>query len=222
MKRFFKVSLGLTAVTLLVSCSPTPEENLNSSDPYQELTNQLPPAPNRIENPTGQIRHETQLLPNDVDDQTEESETVSQDDRLPFHDFKERWNALSEEQGTALMIRRLEKTPIDQGDVYVSDFQNGLVLRVYVYDDKIRGLQVTERAQTLTERFQLLTAMSQIYLILNPGREPHHADYLFNEFGIGPNANFEPVQQRTIEYNGILYTITPKEEAYQFAAFYAD
>ncbi|WP_243297347.1 hypothetical protein [Bacillus litorisediminis] len=225
-QHFLHFLQGIAVVSLLVSCSPQQQdesqENLDGSDPYQELTNQLPPAPDQIENPTGQIPHQTKLVPNEMDDETDQSEKISQADRLAFHDFKERWNSLSEEQGTALEIRRFEKTPIDQGVMYISDFQNGLVLRVYVYDDTIRGLQVNERAETMTERFQLLTAMSQIYLILNPGTEPHHADYLFNEFGIGPNANFENVQQRTIEYNGIQYTITPKDEEYQFDAFYVD
>mgnify|MGYP001356727986 CR=1 FL=1 len=221
MSRIFKYTLGLLLLSALVSCSPQQEdesqENLDSSDPYQELTNQVPLVPNQIEDPTGHVPHETELFPNDTEDQTDQGE-----DRLHFDEFKERWNSLSEEHGTDLMIRRFEKTPINQGVMYIANLQNGLVLRVYVYNQIIQGLEVNERSETMTERFQLLTAMRQIYLILNPGTEPSDADYLFQEFGIGPNANFETVQQRTIEYNGIEYTLTPKGEEYQFEASYVD
>ncbi|WP_203361647.1 hypothetical protein [Bacillus sp. REN10] len=148
------------------------------------------------------------------------AQQIAQTEPLPFEGFKERWNAVSKQQGTDLIISHLDKSTNEKEDVYQASLTNHLTLRVFVAGQHIQKIQMSNEGKTTSERYTMLMGWSQVFFLFHPNAEPHHVDNLFTELGVGPNANLSQVEKKTVLYQGVQYTVSPTEIGYELEVAY--
>jgi hypothetical protein len=142
--------------------------------------------------------------------------------QLPYQDFKDRWNAISEEQASNLTIFSLTPNRTETDTFYQTSLNERLTLKIFLSNKKVQKLHMVGNGRTKPDILSMLTSWSQVVYMMNPEAEPHEIDHLFNELGVGPNSNLEDVQDRTVIQGGIQYKVTSTETGYQFEASYPE
>ncbi|MCP8616218.1 hypothetical protein [Salirhabdus salicampi] len=164
-----------------------------------------------------------QIIQKQNEEISENGEVVQGNMTLPFSDFKERWNAVTEEQFSNLYIKELQQEGSDtEEQVYTSQLMSNLSLRVYVLQDYIQRIELTSTAKTNNVNQSMLMGWSQIINIMHPNIEIYDVDALFHDIGVGPNADLSKVTAKEFQYYHILYKIQPTNNGYQFSVSYAD
>jgi hypothetical protein len=167
------------------------------------------------------IPHEKPIQqPNSQQLAKQESKLTQKIGQLPFKDFKERWNAISYEQGSNLIISSFEKMTANEGTYYHALFQKRLELRVFVVNDSVKSIQIIGHGRKTSDVLTMLTGWSQIYYILDPDYDPYHVDILFSDLGVGPNADLDHIEEHSIIHHGIQYNIETTDTGYNFQASY--
>ena len=150
---------------------------------------------------------------------TEQANTLTP---LPFQDFKERWNAVADEQQSNLRIQRLEKVSNETGTYYTSPIPGNMELRVYQTGDAIRQLELISHGKSRTDIINMLQGWSQMVTILYPNVPMPDIDGLFNLIGVGPNADLSTIKRKSFVYSGINYEVVPTDDGFIFRAAYAN
>lgn len=148
-----------------------------------------------------------------------EEPKVSDQFRLPLQEFKERWNAITTEQGTEVEISSLTKT---DGNHYKAEINKDLEIQLSTVKDKVQFVTLNSRNSSNQGKTMMLASWSHIVYLLEPNANPDQIDELFAEFGVGPNLDVGKVKEKTVERNGILYRVTPMENGFQLKASYKD
>jgi hypothetical protein len=141
---------------------------------------------------------------------------------LPFHDFKERWNAVAEEQQSNLRIQKLEKVSNENGTYYTSAIPGNMELRVYPTDDAIKQLELISHGKSRTDIINMLQGWTQMATILYPNVPMPDVDGLFNLIGVGPNADLSTIKKKSFVFSGINYEVIPTDDGFVFRAAYAN
>lgn len=188
-----------------------PEENNMSdnaeSDMVKEGIDDVPPSPGYG-------------IPQAKPSQQETIDTgESNDFQLPLADFRERWNAISNEQGMDLKIPALEK--VEQGN-FKATLKNKINLYLRAPSDRIETIEVVTSDIEREQQLNMLAAWSQVIYMLEQNADPHQIDQVFSEFNIGPNADLSGVQEKTIVRGNLRYTVKPLGTGYFFEAAYTN
>jgi hypothetical protein len=141
---------------------------------------------------------------------------------LPFQDFKERWNAVADEQQSNLRIQKLEKVTTENGSYYTSAIPGNMELRVYPTGDVIQQLEIISHGKTRTDVINMLQGWSQMVTILYPNVPMPDVDGLFNLIGVGPNADLSTIKKKSFVFSGINYEVIPTDDGFVFRAAYAN
>jgi hypothetical protein len=224
MRHFLKPGLFILLI-LLSSCSSF-EEHPNKANPYLYLsaeekqehvsdTNTQDDQDHveiNAQQQTDQdnLAHSQEVQPGQIS--THEITTS----KLPFQDFPVRWNAVTEEQMSNLYIQSLS----NEGEYYSTPLTNNIELRVFVEEDHVRQLEIITNGQTKSTILSMLTGWNQIITILHPGIEMYEVDAIFNQLGVGPNANLTALNGSIFSYHGLKYEVLPIENGYVFKAWY--
>lgn len=147
--------------------------------------------------------------------QEQEDTTISTE--LPFQNFKERWNAITEEQFSELYIEKLAKVSDKEG-TYEARLTNKINLNVYVNDKYIQKLEIISFIDNKNDVFQMLSGWQQVINILHPTIEIHDVDTFFSQIGIGPDADLSNVEAVSFTYYELYYEVSPIENGYLFSA----
>jgi hypothetical protein len=166
------------------------------------------------ENPITEDRLQKQEVQKN-EDQSNQATTVST--KLPFQDFKARWNAVSDEQMSNLYIRNLEKISSTE---YRALLTNQLELNIVVANDFIQQLVLISNDPSKVTINSMLAGWSQIINLLHPDIEIYDVDELFNKIGVGPNSDVSNVKQTSFTYYELHYEVIPTEKGYTFKAGY--
>jgi hypothetical protein len=145
---------------------------------------------------------------------------AKQINQLPFENFSERWNAFAEETGSGLKISNFKEITSETESFFQSSLHNQLELRVFVENETVQKIQLVGHGKTKADMLLMLTGWNQIYSMMNTDYETYEVDLLFNDLGVGPNADLESVQQKTMTYRNITYTVTPINSGFLFEASY--
>lgn len=140
--------------------------------------------------------------------------------RLPFGNFKEKWNAITDAQLSDLYITKLDVVIV--GEEYHANLTKQLELIIHVDGNQVRGLTLKAHVENKGERMKMLTGWSQVVMILHPEYEIYDVDALFSELGVGPNADLSQVQEGVYPYHDLQYEITRSENDYIFLATYKE
>lgn len=98
----------------------------------------IQPKQNSVENKLNIRQLENTKLPKaNANDQIHSTGTA-QNLEISFQDFKERWNAISEEQLSNITIKNLEETTTTAETFYYAQLRNTIELRVYPNQNKIQ------------------------------------------------------------------------------------
>ncbi|WP_188208241.1 hypothetical protein [Alkalibacillus aidingensis] len=182
------------------------------------------------------------LEPDNDQDQVPEEETIETDENeehridddprteidfanlqaLPFEDFDERWNAVSDEQFSELYIHNYEDVSERSETIYRAQLTPYLFLDLFVYDNYIYQLQMVGQPSSEAQRFGMLTGWSQIVYILHPEFEVYDVDPIFHEIGVGPNADLSNVSNSTFHLFDLRYDIEVEDGTYIFTATYEE
>jgi negative regulator of genetic competence, sporulation and motility len=205
-----------------------PEENQGDTTEEELQEDFIPSEENTEPNPDTAIEPEItpqeqdslqQPTPEDeVNPEQEPIEPPVVSTNLPFLDFKERWNAISDEQFSNLYIKTLSKA--DGEDYYRAMLTSDLELRVVVQAEYIQRLEMISSKKTETANQQMLTGWNQIINILQPNIETYDVDSLFHQIGVGPNADLSNVTYMRFTYSSIQYEVKPTSTGYIFRGFY--
>jgi hypothetical protein len=143
--------------------------------------------------------------------------------KLPFQDFKDRWNAVTDEQMSNLYIRNFDEVASNEGIItYSSNLTNKLELRVFVAQNYIQQLEMINREKSDLSIESMLTGWSQMINILHPDIEIYDVDTLFNKIGVGPNGDLSELKPISISYSDLHYEVVPTENGYSFRASYSN
>ncbi|MEH7383514.1 hypothetical protein V7138_23855 [Bacillus sp. JJ1533] len=137
---------------------------------------------------------------------------------LPFEDFKERWNALTDAQMSNLYIKELEKVTTEDNHYYKANLTNQIQLYVYVNENHVVKLEVLSEGKSQAVISAMLASWSQVINIFHSELEMQDVDYLFGQIGVGPNLDLSNVHSKSIEHLGKKYEIEVTENGYRFAA----
>ncbi|MHC0036269.1 hypothetical protein [Pseudoneobacillus sp. C159] len=134
-------------------------------------------------------------------------------------DFKERWNAISDEQTGDNYIE--EFTAKDNPLHFVTLLKKNLELEIHTLDEnQITEIIINGTGQNSSDFLKMLTSWWQVFLITNPGTDFHEIDAIFSEIGVGPNSQLEELTDRTFSYGGLLYEVNTTENWITFKARY--
>ncbi len=140
--------------------------------------------------------------------------------QLPFEDFKERWNAVAEEQMSPLIIKSLEKISNDTELLYRAPLSQQLELIILVSNGTVKQLAINSFGKSQNDIYSMLTGWTQMVNILHPNIHLHDVDALFNTIGVGPNGDLTNVKTKSFTYLDVNYDILPTEKGYTFKASY--
>lgn len=211
MVKFLKIHcLMIVLLTLNACTSDTKNQHGEDNSPYLHLSTQEQDQQNDTQT---EGNHENQQ-------RSIEKEPATTP--LPFQDFKERWNAITEERLSNLYIKTLNATSGEKGTFYSAQITNKLELRIFVTEDFIHQIELISQVKTGSEVYTMLEGWNQIIDILHPNIEMNDVDSFFHDIGVGPNADLTNVKEREITFLGINYTIIPTNEGYIFRTSYAN
>lgn len=134
---------------------------------------------------------------------------------IPFAEFLERWNAISDEITFENQITTFEKVS-EYGIAFINPFTQ---LKVYKKNDYVEKIIVSSTKTNNKENiFTMLSSWMQVILLTNPQLEMKEIDQLFAELGIEPNGDIDQLQTTTFNIGEIAYTVTVDEKTYIFTA----
>ena len=148
-------------------------------------------------------------------------EKTAPSQQLPFADFKERWNAVCDEQITNLYIQNLEAATNERGSYYHTRIHPQIMLRIFVDNDYVQQLEMISEGKANTTTLAMLAGWSQIINILHPNMEINDVDEFYQKIGVGPNADLTKVKPTSFTYYDLNYQIYTTENGYGFIAAYA-
>jgi hypothetical protein len=183
------------------------EQPLQGESPGQDSQQVIPVEPHTQE----------ELRENEIRADEVKVETII---KLPFQDFKERWNAVTEEQMSNLYIHNLEKVTKNNTTYYRSELTRELELLVFEENGYVQSLELVSKSRTKPIILSMLTGWNQIINILHPGIEIYDVDILFNMLGVGPNGDLTGIKDTIISHYDLSYEVTPIEGGYFFKASY--
>ena len=231
-------------ILFMTSCSSNqPNQSSDQSIPYSQLSTQdngtlqsmdNPPSqqpteePDRNQLPSNQGTQQQTIPDRSITDDSvqkqKEENPVAQNptslSSLPFHDFKERWNAVSEEQMSGLYIKKIEETPNPKETIYHTRLSNHLELQIFVHENYVYQLELISNEKTTEVIYQMLAGWSQIILMLNPTIEIYDVDMIFHKIGVGPNADLSKLKTTSFDHSQLHYEVLPTDNGYTFRASY--
>ena len=193
MNKFYKIGIIIWIFLILNGCSTAHEEKKINQPHISEIAN-------------------------DEENTIPENTTVIQ--QLPFIDFKERWNAITDEQMSNLYINNLEETTTNDGTYYFSRLHDQMELRVFADQNHVNALHLINVGKSGPASLTLLTGWNQIVTILHPNIEINDVDELFNKIGVGPNGDLSNIKPSSFTYDNIYYNVLPTDSGYHFKASY--
>lgn len=140
---------------------------------------------------------------------------------LPLYmtDFKERWNAISDEQTGELFIEKFQ--PMTNPLQFSTTLKSNLELEIHTVDEnQISEIKIIATGQTNADFLRMLTSWWQVLLITNPRTELHEVDALFSKLGLGPNSSLEDLEDLSFSYGGLKYIVNSQESKITFEARY--
>jgi uncharacterized protein YxeA len=141
---------------------------------------------------------------------------------LKFNDFKERWNSISKDEMSDLLIRELDIYSENNVTMYQALLNQKIKLRVSVKNDFVQEIELIAIPESIDEKYKMLTGWNHIINIIHPNTEIYDVDYFFNKLGVGPNADLTNLKNQTLDYYGIQYTINYRESGYHFLVSYTN
>ncbi|WP_138420601.1 hypothetical protein [Aquibacillus sediminis] len=143
--------------------------------------------------------------------------------KLPFDDFQQRWNAVSDEQLSNLYIRGWDKTDKESEEIYRTKFRENLELNVHVQQGFIQSIgMVNHDGRDKDSVFSMLTGWTQIINILHPEMEIYDIDSILSDIGVGPNGDLRHVKTSTFTYEDVDYHVTKDKDSYQLYGIYQE
>ncbi len=138
---------------------------------------------------------------------------------LPFSEFQERWNAISDEYTLENYIVSLQK--VENEPYYLALLDHGhLQLKLFKDREHINRIQVVENGFTSSDHLLMISAWWQMVLITNSVDSLSDIDILLAGVGVGPNADVTAVQNTTFTYGGVHYSVSKEGGHYLFEATY--
>lgn len=138
---------------------------------------------------------------------------------VPLQEFAERWNAVSADMGSELVIHDPAAFRWRAGGRYTYAFRPGLRLRLTPgHDNTVSRVEVISSARTIAERYQMLSAWGQVYTMNHPETPPFEADALFHKLGVRPDADLTRLTSSPVEVEGVRYEIASQKNTLTFRA----
>ncbi|WP_090867328.1 hypothetical protein [Oceanobacillus limi] len=195
----------------------TSEEEVENFDPYEDADENQPQREQRSLQETLPDSSTERELEEHIPDEHD----TSKETPLPIDNFKERWNAVSDEQFSELYIESLQEIETENGVTYESKLTNQLALRIHANNQGyVEQLEMVQEGTLGSNVYQMLTGWSQIINIIHPNLEINDVDSLFHDIGVGPNGDLSNVSETSFDYHHIHYHISPTENGYTFRARY--
>ncbi|WP_071394559.1 hypothetical protein [Bacillus tuaregi] len=163
-------------------------------------------------------RPHTQIEPNKADHDMEKEL-----EQLPFQDFKEKWNAISDDQLSELYIKQLNEKVEKDKTIYSATLNKDHQLNIQVQEGNIHQIAfVTSNPSSSSAVYSMLSGWGQIILLLHPEVQMFDVDDFFYQIGVRPNADLQNVKNTTMTYENIKYTITRTDRGFNFTAIITD
>lgn len=150
---------------------------------------------------------------------TEDTIKIIPSIKIPFDEFMQRWNAISDEYTYENYIEsyKVEKNENEQYALATIDHE--ATINVKARKDYIDIIQITTPKYTTEEKkYSMLSSWMQVVMLTNPQIEMSEIDRLFSELKIGPNATIETDHSKSITYGQVEYRLKISQENYQFTA----
>lgn len=244
----FKILFNLELiflVFLLNACSPQPEQSQDQSQSYIRLsteeqqnlqqpaeideqetnltdTNQIQSKPDSKQQTlqeefTSEEQADKDAVPEQTSDNVENQNTAEVT-KLPIHDFKERWNAVAEEQMSNLYIKSLDEYPNEKEMIYRSNLSKDIKLEIKANGEYIQQIEMICENKSPSTVYTMLSGWSQMINILHPTIEIYDVDTFFHKIGVGPNADLSNLKSTTISYFDIEYEVLQTDKGYNLTA----
>lgn len=202
--------LILFIVIWLSACSSQPENMDNINLHYQQLSTK---EPSNFQQTDNQVKEELE----------QESKSIEQEEQpnapmLPFQDFRERWNAITDEQMSNLYIRNLEEHSNNDETIYRAQLNDYIEMRIHIYEKSIIKLEMISKEKSQAAIFTMLSGWSQIVTIIHQNREIPDVDAFFNKIGVGPNGNLTNINTGAFTYFDIVYEVIQTDQGFIFRA----
>jgi hypothetical protein len=231
----------LSVLMILLNACSHHQNNFKGTKIEPLSNNRDRDMPNAFENMTNDsyLEEMTEHRNQDIDEESiqnnpigDETDAIEEKRESHFHspsqqafvlsmmDFKARWNAISDEQTGEVYIQEFQKL----NDSYRTTLKSNLFMEIDTLDNQqIERIKITGTGKTNSEYLKMITSWWQLIIITNPQSELHEIDSIFSEMGIGPNSNFEDLQEEiTLSFGGLLYKVLPSQGNITFEAIYPD
>ncbi|UII55640.1 hypothetical protein LS684_18750 [Cytobacillus spongiae] len=139
-------------------------------------------------------------------------------EKIPYAEFKDRWNALADEMDRNLHINELiyVDDPIDP--YFQCLLQDQMEVRAMSDGEGIVKIQFISKSSK--DHYKMLTGWIVVYQLLKGEDSQKDGDALLATLGVGPNENLENINESTLLYEGINYRVSPYANGYLFEASY--
>lgn len=142
--------------------------------------------------------------------------------QLPFHNFKERWNSVTEEQMSNLYIQSMEEVKTSEKTIYCTQINSEITLSIATFNNYVESLEMTNTGKSRDNIYNMLTGWSQMISIIHPDMEIHDVDTIFNRIGVGPNADLTYMKSTSFTYLNLHYDLSITDKGYSFKVSYVN
>lgn len=142
--------------------------------------------------------------------------------QLPSHNFKERWNSLTEEQMSNLYIQSMEEVKTSEKTIYCTQINSEITLSIATINNYVESLEMTNTGKSRDNIYNMLTGWSQMITIIHPDIEIHDVDSIFNRIGVGPNTDLTNMKSTSFIYLDLHYDLSITDKGYSFKVSYVN
>ncbi|MFP7296249.1 hypothetical protein [Neobacillus niacini] len=142
--------------------------------------------------------------------------------KLPFHNFKERWNSVTDEQMSNLYIKKLEEVEANGETIYRTRINDQISLSITTLKNYVQSLEMRSEGKSQDNIYNMLTGWSQMITIILPSMEIHDVDSLFNRIGVGPNADLTNMKSTSFSYLDLQYDLSITDKDFTFKISYVN
>ena len=142
--------------------------------------------------------------------------------KLPFQNFKERWNSVTDEQMSNLYIKKLEEVETNGETIYRTQLNSQILLSITTFNNYVQSLEMNCQGKSRDNIYNMLTSWSQMITIVHPDMEILDVDNIFNRIGVGPNADLTNMKSTSFTYLDLQYDLSVTDKDFTFKVSYVN
>lgn len=139
--------------------------------------------------------------------------------QIPFQEFKDRWNAISDEMTYENYIHHYEMKNENNESFAIATIDYDSTIKISHKNQFVSMIQITtQKSSDENKKYSMLSSWMQLLLLTNPQIQMSDIDEIFSNLQIGANASIESLTTQSFTFGQVQYNVKVLDYAYVFEA----